>query len=136
MLIENFKQGKDIIITGHGETIEICFANVAQTLFSLMYDIKRVHFIQIITFEFEEDSIERALLIWLNLLLAKSREHQLIFGDFRLKRDNKRWKATVSGEKGRTEIEENNAVTEAKAKELSIKKIEHSWEVRCVLDMD
>ena len=134
--IENyFDHNADIGIIGRGESIELCFANAAFVMFSLMADISNVHQIQIITFEFEEADQEQALVTWLNLLLAKAKAHNLIFGDFRLKREEKLWKATVAGEPCRKDIERGIEVKDATQTMLSVTKIDHNWEARCVVDV-
>lgn len=130
-----FDHDTDIGIIGRGETIENCFANTAHLMFAMMSDIDKIHLTQIITFEFEEEDLEKALVTWLNLLLAKAREHHLMCSDFRLKRDGKLWKATVSGEKWREEMERGVEVKGATLAMLSVKKIDHSWEARCVVDI-
>lgn len=130
-----FDHDADIGIIGRGETIETCFANTARVMFSLMANIDNIHQIQIITFEFEESDLELALVTWLNLLLGKAREHNLMFGDFRLKRENNLWKATVSGEPWRKDMERGIEVKGATLTMLSVRKLEHSWEARCVVDV-
>lgn len=125
----------DIGIIGHGETIENCFANVAHVMFSLMLDVSQVHLTQIITFEFVEADSELALATWLNLLITKSQQHQLMFGDFRLKKENNTWHATVSGERWRDNIEHGIEVKGVTSTLLSVKKINHLWEARCVVNI-
>ena len=130
-----FDHDADIGIIGRGETIESCFANAASVTFSLMADLSNVHPLQIITFEFEEADIELAFVTWLNLLIAKAYEHNIIFCDFRLKHEGNLWKATVSGEKWRDDIERGIEVKGATLTMLSIKKVDHHWEARCVVDV-
>lgn len=130
-----FDHDADIGIIGRGETIENCFANSARVMFSLMVDVANVHLMQIITFEFEEEDVEFALVTWLNLVLTKAQEHHLMFGDFRLMRNGKTWKATVSGEPWRKNIERGIEVKGATLTMLSVKKIDHLWEARCVVDV-
>lgn len=122
-------------IIGRGESLETCFADAARIMFALMTDISNIHFIQIITFEFEEPNTEQALVTWLNLLLEKAQEHQLIFGDFRLKRDGHIWKATVSGEPKRDGMLVGVEVKNATTTKLSVKKVEHQWEAKCVVNV-
>lgn len=130
-----FDHDADIGIIGRGESIELCFANTAKSMFALMADLSKVALTQIITFEFEEADLELALVTWLNLLIAKAQEHHLIFADFRLKHEGNSWKATVSGEKWRQEIERGIEVKGATLTMLSVKKIEHYWEARCIVDV-
>jgi SHS2 domain-containing protein len=134
--LENyFDHDADIGIIGRGNTVENCFEDAAFSMFSLMADLSHIHQIEIITFEFEEEDVDLALVTWLNLLLAKSHEHQLIFGDFRLKRDEKKWKAIISGEPWRSDLERGIEVKGATLSMLSVKKIDHIWEARCIVDV-
>lgn len=117
-------------LTSSGETVEQCFANMAASMFNLFSDIENVHGLQIITFEFFASENEKALAQWLNLLLTKAKEHQLIFGDFRLKRTADKWEATVSGEPYKFDQLNIKAM---KTDKISISKNDHIWEARCVL---
>lgn len=130
-----FDHDADIGIIGRGETIEVCFANIAASMFSLMTDISKIHPLEIINFEFEEEDIEIALVTWLNLLIAKSQSHKLVFCDFRLRRESHKWFATVAGEKWHAQIERGIEVKGATLTMLSVKKINHLWEARCVVDV-
>ncbi|WP_232051819.1 archease [Aquicella siphonis] len=130
-----FDHDADIGIIGRGDTVENCFANTARVMFSLMADIESVHPLQIITFEFEEADLELALVTWLNLLIAKSQEHSLVFGDFRLRHEGVLWKATVAGEHWRDSMERGIEVKGATLTMLSVKKVDHTWEARCIVDV-
>jgi SHS2 domain-containing protein len=130
-----FAHDADIGIIGRGESIEICFANAARAMFALMADLSHIHTTQIITFEFEEADLEFALVTWLNLLLSKAHEHHLMLSDFRLKREGDLWKATVAGERWRESIERGVEVKGATLTMLSINKVDHRWEARCVVDV-
>lgn len=130
-----FDHDADIGIIGRGETIEICFANTARSMFALMTDLSKIKTHQIINFHFEEENLEFALMTWLNLLIAKAAEHDLVFGDFRLKREGNKWIATVAGEKWHEHMERGIEVKGATLTMLSVKKINHLWEARCVVDV-
>jgi len=123
----------DIGLIGRGGSVEDCFVSVARVMFSLMVDIDNIHQMQIVSFEFEGADLELALLTWLNLLLEKSREHGMMFGDFRLKREGTIWKATVAGEPWRQHKEGGMEVKAIALALLSVKKIDHSWEARCIV---
>ena len=130
-----FPHDTHIGIIGRGITVENCFTDVALILFSIMTDVGNSHQTQVITFEFECAELEPALVIWLNLLLLKSKQHQLFFSMFRLKREGIVWKATVAGEPYRKELERGQAVKSVLQKELSVKKVDYQWEARCVVDV-
>lgn len=130
-----FDHDADIGIIGRGDSLESCFANTARVMFSLMVDIEKIHSLQIISFEFEEADVELALVTWLNLLIAESQEHGLIFGDFRLRHEGQMWKATVAGEPWRDNMERGIEVKGATLSMLSVKKVNHTWEARCIVDV-
>lgn len=117
-------------LTSSGETLEQSFANIAASMFSLLSDIKNIHGLQIITFEFEAADNDKALKTWLALLVSKAKEHQLLFGDFRLKRNNDKWEATVSGEP--YQFDQLN-IKSINLDKISIDKKDHIWETRCSL---
>lgn len=131
-----FEHDADIGIIGRGETLENCFENTARTMFEIMADISTIPKNKKFSFDFEEEDVELALVTWLNLLLAYAREHQMILSDFRIKRkDNKKWHATVSGDKWQNSTERGVEVKGATLTMLSIKQIDHTWEARCVVDV-
>lgn len=122
-------------IIAHGESVEDCFENTAKILFSLVSEIENLHSIQVISLEFEESDVEVALLTFLNLLLEKSREQNILFGDFRLRRDGDIWKVTVAGEPKRDELLQGITIKQVLPQLLSVKKFNHHWEARCVVEM-
>jgi SHS2 domain-containing protein len=130
-----FDHDADIGLIGRGETIESCFTDTARVMFALMADVEKIHLTQVITFEFNEENLETALVTWLNLLLAKAQEHQMMFGDFRLEKQENIWKATVSGEKWQDDMERSVTVKSVTMHRLSVKKINHLWEARCLVDV-
>lgn len=121
-------------VIGRGITLEDSFSKAAYHMFSLMADISCIHPIHIVNIEFEEEKIEKALVTWLNLLLVRSSELQLVFGDFRLIHEGKYWRGTISGEHWRDGIKQDVKIKEATNQLLSVKKIDHGWEVRCSLN--
>ncbi|RDI46887.1 archease [Aquicella lusitana] len=130
-----FEHDADIGIIGRGETVEACFVNAAKSMFSLMANLSQIHSQQTITFEFEEEDLELAFVTWLNQLIARAQEHNLILSDFHLKQEGKYWQGTASGEKWNENIERGIEVKGATLTMLSVKKRDHQWEARCVVDV-
>ena len=135
-LANYFEHGKNIGVIGRGETIEKSFTDAAFAMFALMTNPESIHLREIITFEFTEEDKELALITWLNTLLSKSKEHNLILIDFRLKREGNVWSATVSGEKWQDHMPRNMEVKAATKTSLSVEKIDHNWEAKCVLSVE
>lgn len=117
-------------LTGTGETLEQCFANMAISMFKLVSETKSIHGLQIITFDFTAKENDQALVAWLELVFKKAKEHQLIFGDFRLKRNNEKWEATISGEPYQFDQLNINSIALEK---ISINKLDHIWQACCNL---
>lgn len=129
------KHVSSVVIAGFGDNIENCLADTALALFSLTTDITSVHLTQIITFEFTAANYETALLLWLNKLLKEARAHEMIWGDFRLKREGMIWRATVSGESRREQALRDCAIKAINLEGLSIKKENYVWEARCTVQV-
>lgn len=130
-----FTNDNDIGLIGRGDSIENCFVNIANVMFSLTADVKNIHPIQILTFEFEEADLKQALLTWLNFLISKSREHKLLFGDCRLRREENLWKATVSGEPIREALFTSMQIKNASPSHITVEKVDHEWEARCLVEV-
>jgi SHS2 domain-containing protein len=130
-----FNHDTEVGIIGRGVTIEQCFEDVARVMFSLRTDLSNIHVIEIITFDFEEENAEKALITWLSLLLSKAAEHRLLFGDFRLKREGNQWKATAAGEPWREGMSHGTDLKIQADAALSVKKIDHLWQAECILDI-
>lgn len=129
----NAYQRSELAIVSRGETIEHCFVDAALQLFTFMIGVSDIHLIQIINFEFEETDINTALVTWLNLLLKKTKEHHLMCGDFRLKREGSKWRAIIAGEPWRNDIKPKFTINNATLSNITVNKINHLWEARFIL---
>lgn len=128
-----FYRADQVGVIGRGENIEAAFQDAAKAMFALIADASTVHENHIITFEFQEPDLERALVLWLSFLLDKARTHALIFSDFRLKREGDRWKAVAAGDKDYMNCLHKAPMTQAVQEVNSVTKTDHIWEVRCLL---
>lgn len=130
-----FDHDADIGVIGRGVDVEKCFSNAAYNMFSIMTDLSKINPQQIIAIDFVEDDLEFAFVTWLNLLLAKAREHQLVFSEFSLEHKDNQWHGKAKGEPWRENIERGIEVKGATLTMLSVKKLNHVWEARCVVDV-
>lgn len=130
-----FTHNTDVGIIGRGVSIESSFEEIATVMFSLLIDVRHMCQTEVITFEFQAEDNAFALITWLTLLLDKARERQLIFCDFRLKRDGNAWKATVAGAPWRKDVPHKHEINGVMLERLSVAKIDHLWEARCVVDV-
>ena len=130
-----FTHDTDIGIIGRGVSVESSFEEIANVMFSLLIDLENIHQTQVLSFEFQAEDNAFALVTWLKLLLDKANERQLIFCDFRLKREGNLWKATVAGAPWRNDAQHKHEIKGVMLERLSVAKIDHLWEARCVVDV-
>jgi SHS2 domain-containing protein len=129
-----FDHAADMGIIGRGENVEDAFIGAALAMFNLMSDTKKISPMHRVEIAFEEQDLEYALVIWLNTLLAKARESNLIFNRFELKQDGARWQGCAYGDYWQEKYPRG---TEVKGATLTMLKVSHNheWEARCVVDM-
>lgn len=130
-----FEHDADAGIIGRGATVEEAFEAAAQAVFSIVTNLDKVQTNTEITFEFEEEDTELALITWLNLLLGKARELGMVFCHFYIKHHSGKWIAKVQGEKWHTGLERGVEVKGATLTMLSVKRTGAMWEARCVVDV-
>lgn len=130
-----FEHESDMGIVGRGATVEQSFEAAAKAVFSIITNLEAIRPNTMITFEFEEADLEFALVIWLNLILAKARELGMVFGRFDIQHRGNQWFAKVSGEKWHDGMERGVEVKGATLTMLSVKQVGAMWEARCVVDV-
>ena len=130
-----FDHDADIGIIGRGSTLEHAFESAAQAMFAIMIDIAALRPEISVQFEFEETDVELALVSWLNLLLAHAREQEIVFCQFRLRREGDRWDGEASGQPWRRDMERGVEVKGATLTMLAVEQTSDGWEVRCVVDV-
>lgn len=131
-----FEHDADIGIIGEGVTIEQSFEAAAQAVFAIITNLDTVEPNIAVTIEFEESDPELALVVWLNLMLGKSRELGMVFSRFHIQRHGDQWHATAFGEKWRDGMERGVEVKGATLTMLAVRQIGPTiWESRCVVDV-
>jgi SHS2 domain-containing protein len=133
--IDYFDHDADIGIIGRGQSIESAFVAAAEAVFSIMTNISIIKPTKSITIEFTESDPELALVIWLNLLLAKARESNVIFSKFALQNINDHWLGSASGETWQEQTLRGTEVKGATLTMLSVKKQRGEWKACCVVDV-
>ena len=94
-----FAHDADIGIIGRGLPIEQSFEAAALAVFAIITNLEAVQPATAVVIEFEESDPELALVIWLNLILGKSRELSMVFSHFYIQRQGNQWHGKVLGEK-------------------------------------
>ncbi|MHB1532682.1 MAG: archease [Acidithiobacillus sp.] len=130
-----FDHDADIGVIGQGKTLEEAFAGAAEATFAIMADLTQVHGEGWVQFDFNESDLELALVTWLNTLLAEARTHRLVFGRFRLRRENSHWHGEAWGEPWREDLERGVEVKGATLTMLRVSQGPDGFEARCVVDV-
>lgn len=130
-----FEHDADMGIIGRGMTVEQSFEAAAQALFAIITNLEAVQPVIAVAIEFEESDLELALVIWLNLILGKSRELGMVFSRFHIQHQGNQWRGKVLGEKWHDGMERGVEVKGATLTMLSVKQIGPVWEARCVVDV-
>lgn len=130
-----FEHGADIGVIGRGATPEAAFEAAAEAAFAIMTDPAQVAPAQTVRFEFDEDDLELALVIWLNQLIGRARDAGLALGHFRLARRGPRWTGEADGEPWREALARGTEVKGATLTMLRVERTPAGWEARCVVDV-
>mgnify|MGYP001584056044 CR=1 FL=1 len=115
-----FAHDADIGIIGRGLTVEQSFEAAALAVFAIITNLEAVQPATAVVIEFEESDPELALVIWLNLILGKSRELSMVFSHFHIQHQGNQWHGKVLGEKWHDGLERGVEVKGATLAMLAI----------------
>lgn len=130
-----FEHDADVGIVGRGPTLEQCLEDAAGAVFAIMADPSGVAPEAELEVEFREPDPEFALVTWINLLLAASRERGLALSRFKLARGEDLWRGRAWGAPWREGEDRGTEVKGATLTMLSVKQTAEGWEARCVVDV-
>src|SRR5690349_14744639 len=130
-----FEHDADIGVVGRGRTIDQAFEAAAQAVFGIMTPVDAVQPRSVVSIEFEEADRELALATWLNLLLGKAHELDMVFSRFHLRHAGDKWNGEVAGEKWNDSLERGVEVKGATLTMLSVEQADSAWEARCIVDV-
>ena len=91
----------DVLIRAFGNNISECFENAAKAMFDVITDNSKIKNIGQYNIKLKSPDLEQLLVDWLSELLFLNSTNNLVFGDFKLKLDNKNLnlEAKIYGEK-------------------------------------
>jgi len=130
-----FDHDADIGIIGRGATLEAAFESAAMAMFAIMADVLPGPLEAEVSFDFEEEDAEFALVHWLNGLLAYAQSRSIILGRFELRREGVHWHAKAWGSPWNKEMIRGVEVKGATLTMLSVKEKAGVWEARCIVDV-
>jgi SHS2 domain-containing protein len=130
-----FDHDADIGVVGRGATVEQAFEAAAAATFAVMCDPAALQPSMRVDVEFDEDDLELALVTWINRLLGEARQRGIVFGRFRLTRQQAHWQGTAWGEPWRQDLPRGVEVKGATLTALSVRESASVWEARCVIDV-
>ena len=130
-----FDHDADIGIVGRGKTLEGAFVAAAEAMFAIMAPIPPERPEVPVSFSFEEEDCELALVRWLNTLIYYAQSRSLLLGKFALKREGALWHGEAWGEAWSPQRERGVEVKGATLTMLSVAETEGLWEARCIVDV-
>ena len=130
-----FDHDADIGIIGKGRTLEGAFESAAKAMFAIMAEEVPEPLESEVSFTFEEEEVEFALVRWLNFLLAYAQSRSVVLGRFELRREGDLWHAKAWGAPWRKEIVRGVEVKGATLTMLSVEERAGLWEARCIVDV-
>ena len=91
----------DVLIRAFGNNISECFENAAKAMFDVITDNSKIKNIGQYNIKLKSPDLEQLLVDWLSELLFLNSTNNLVFGDFKLKLDDKNLnlEAKIYGEK-------------------------------------
>ena len=130
-----FDHDADIGIIGKGPTLERAFESAAEAMFAIMAEELPEQLEIEISFVFEEEDVEFALVRWLNYLIAHAQSRSIILGRFELRHEGALWRTKAWGVPWNKEIIRGVEVKGATLTMLSVEENADLWEARCIVDV-
>ncbi len=130
-----FEHDADIGISGSGKTMEEAFEAAAMALFAIQSDLSEIEPKKKTVFDFSENDIEFAFVMWLNRLIYEAKSAGLAFCRFSLERKDNLWHGEAEGEPWRENMTRGVEVKGATLTCLSVKQEYGIWEARCIVDV-
>ncbi|MGB5965152.1 MAG: archease [Sulfurimonadaceae bacterium] len=130
-----FDHDADIGIIGRGPTLERAFESAAEAMFAIMAEELPEPLEIEVSFVFEEEDVEFALVRWLNCLLAHAQSRAIVLGRFELRREGSLWRTKAWGTLWSKEIVRGVEVKGATLTMLSVEERAGLWEARCIVDV-
>ena len=130
-----FDHDADIGIIGRGRTMESAFESAAKAMFAIMAEELPEPLEIEVSFAFEEEDVEFALVRWLNYLLAHAQSRAVVLGRFELRHEGSLWRTKAWGVPWSKEIVRGVEVKGATLTMLSVEERAGLWEARCIVDV-
>lgn len=130
-----FDHDADIGIVGKGPTLERAFESAAEAMFAIMAEELPEQLEIEISFAFQEEDVEFALVRWLNYLLAHAQSRSIVLGRFELRHEGALWHTKAWGVPWSKEIIRGVEVKGATLTMLSVEENADLWEARCIVDV-
>jgi SHS2 domain-containing protein len=126
------RQGVGIV--GYGSTLERAFEGAAEAAFALLSDRAHVRPQRTLPVSFIELDDARALARWLDLLMAAARQHEVVFSEFHLQRENGRWWGCATGQRRHGASARELEMGCTARGQSAVKRTAAGWEASCVIE--
>jgi SHS2 domain-containing protein len=128
----------DVAFVAYGKDLNELFANAALAMFEVMINTKQVKPTITKKVKLSGNDLQSLMFNWLNELLVYVDSENLVFSDFKVKVDEKKFSlsAECKGEKINQEKHETRtAVKSATYHQMKIEKEKNIWKTQVILDI-
>jgi len=128
----------DVAFVAYGKDLNELFADAALAMFEVMINTKQVKSTVTKKVKLSGNDLQSLMFNWLNELLVYVDSENLVFSDFKVKVDEKKFSlsAECKGEKiDRKKHETRTAVKSATMHKMEIKKERNIWKAQVILDI-
>jgi SHS2 domain-containing protein len=128
----------DVAFVAYGKDLNELFADAALAMFEVMINTKQVKPTVTRKVTIKGNDLESLMFNWLNELLVYVDSENLVFSDFKVKVDEKKFSlsAECKGEKiNRKKHETRTVVKSATMHKMEIKKERNIWKAQVILDI-
>ncbi|HWI12988.1 MAG TPA: archease [Burkholderiales bacterium] len=129
-----FDTHKGVGVVGYGTTLERAFEGAAEATFALLADLTHVRPQRTLPVSFIEADEARALRRWLDLLIEAARQHQLVFCEFHVQREQERWWGCATGQRRHGTLARELDVVRAGGSGAAVRRTPRGWEASCVVE--
>ncbi len=128
----------DVAFVAYGKDLDELFANAALAMFEVMVNTKQIKPTVSRKVKIKGNDLQSLMFNWLNELLIYVDSENLVFSDFKVRADEKKFSlsAEFKGEKiDRKKHETRTVVKSATMHKMEIKKEKNIWKAQVIVDI-
>ena len=132
----HFEHRADVGVEGWGPTLAEAYTQAALAMTAVVCDLERIAPTQPVEIACSEPDRELLLVDWLNALVYEMSSRRMLFARFAVEMDDGELRATAWGEP--VDPGRHQPTVEIKGAtytELAVRRSDHGWRARCVVDV-